>query len=57
MKAFFEEYGFVVVTLVVVFLIIGIASLIGKNGGDIHAALQNWIGRLTNAVDNFKPTA
>ncbi len=51
MKAFFEEYGFVIVTLVVVFFLIIIATALGTNGGVIQNALNGWMEKLGNSVN------
>jgi len=50
-KAFFEEYGFVIVTLVVVFFLIIIATALGTNGGVIQNALNGWMEKLGNSVN------
>ena len=53
MKAFFEEYGFVVITLIVVILLIAIATLFGNSSnGLITGHLTNWMNKLANKVDS-----
>ena len=48
MKAFFEEYGFVLVSIIVVMMLIG---LVGGVKDDIQEAIGSAVDKLDTAVD------
>lgn len=52
MKAFFEEYGMVVVTLVVVVALVAIAVFLSDKGtaNGITATMTDWISALSTKV-------
>lgn len=53
MKSFFEEYGMVVVTLVVVIALVVIAGVLAnKDSGVISTNLKTWIDNLGSGVSH-----
>lgn len=53
MKAFFEEYGFIVLSAIVVLLLIGMASGVGDT---IEESVTGIVGNFTDVANNHMPS-